>query len=52
MNDVDATVEKVTALGGKVLPQPQDIPEVGRMAIIQDSQGAVLMVMTYVEMAG
>ena len=51
VDNVDATVEKVTELGGKVLSQPQDIPEVGRMAIIQDPQGAVLMVMTYVEMA-
>ncbi len=50
VDNVDATVEKVSALGGKVLSQPQDIPEVGRMAIIQDPQGAVLMVMTYVEM--
>lgn len=51
VDDVDATVEKVTALNGKVLSPPQDIPDVGRMATIQDPQGAVLMVMTFVEMA-
>jgi len=52
VDSVDATVEKVRALGGKVLSEPQDVPEVGRMATIQDPQGAVLMVMTYVEMTG
>ena len=50
VDNVDETVEKVTALNGKVLSPPRDIPDVGRMAIIQDPQGAVLMVMKYVEM--
>ena len=50
VDNVDATVEKVTALNGKVLSPPTDIPDVGRMAIIQDPQGAVLMVMKYAEM--
>ena len=50
VDNVDATVEKVKALNGKVLSPPTDIPDVGRMAIIQDPQGAVLMVMKYVEM--
>ena len=50
VDDVDAIVKKVKALGGKVLLEPQDIPDVGRMATIQDLQGAVLMVMTYMEM--
>lgn len=48
--DVDSLVEKVEALGGKVHVPPQDIPTVGRFAVIQDPQGAVLNVITYVEM--
>jgi len=51
VDDVDVTVEKVTALNGKVLSPPQDIPDVGRMATIQDPQGAVLMVMKFVAMS-
>jgi predicted enzyme related to lactoylglutathione lyase len=35
------------ALGGKSLMEPMDIPGVGRMAVIQDPQGAVLNLMTY-----
>jgi predicted enzyme related to lactoylglutathione lyase len=40
--DVDATVAKVRALGGKVYVEPQDIPTVGRFAIIADPQGATI----------
>jgi predicted enzyme related to lactoylglutathione lyase len=46
--DVDATAEKCTALGGKVLMGPTDIPTVGRFAVLQDRQGAELNVITYV----
>ena len=45
--DVDAMVKQVPALGGKVHMQPQDIPNVGRFAVIQDPQGAVLNIITY-----
>lgn len=38
--DCDATAEKVTALGGKVLVPPTDIPNMGRFAVVQDPQGA------------
>ena len=48
VDDVDATVRKCTELGGKALNPPMDIPKVGRMAAIQDPQGAVLNVITYV----
>jgi uncharacterized protein len=44
---VEATLQKVEALGGKVLMQPQEIPTVGKFAIIQDPQGAVITVITY-----
>lgn len=40
--DVDATVAKVKELGGKVYVEPQDIPTVGRFAIIADPQGATI----------
>ena len=47
MNSVDETLAKCTALGGKVLVPPMDVPTVGRMAVIQDPQGATLSVMAY-----
>jgi uncharacterized protein len=40
--DVDASTKKATDLGGKVLMQPMDIPNIGRFSIIQDPQGAAL----------
>ena len=46
--DVDALVKQVESLGGKVHMPPTDIPTVGRFAVIQDPQGAVLNVITYV----
>ena len=52
VDDVDATVEKATTLFAKVLSPPRDIPDVGRMAILQDPQGATFMVITYVDMEG
>ena len=45
--NVDQTLEKCTALGGKVMVPPMDVPNVGRMAVIQDPQGAVINVMAY-----
>ncbi len=47
VNDVDATVKQAEALGGKVIVAPRDVPTVGRMAVIQDPQGATLSVITY-----
>lgn len=43
----DDTVAQCTALGGKVLVPPLDIPDVGRMAVLQDPQGAVINVISY-----
>ena len=37
----------VPVLGGKVAMQPMVVPNVGRMAVIQDPQGATLSVITY-----
>ncbi len=40
--DVDAAAKRAVKAGGKVLVEPFDVPTVGRMAAIQDPQGAVL----------
>jgi predicted enzyme related to lactoylglutathione lyase len=42
--DVDATCAKVKELGGRVLTEPSDYPNVGRLAVIADPQGAPLNV--------
>ena len=47
VDDVDATAAKAKDLGGKILVEPQDIPEVGRFCVIQDPQGAWFAVITY-----
>jgi predicted enzyme related to lactoylglutathione lyase len=47
VKDVDATVALAKDLGGKVLVEPRDIPEVGRFCVIQDPQGAWLTAITY-----
>ena len=47
VDDVDATVAKCKALGGKVCMEPMDVPTVGRMATLQDPQGAMINVITY-----
>ncbi len=49
VNDVDATAEKAKQLGGKVLIEPQDIPDVGRFCLIQDPQGACISAITYLD---
>jgi predicted enzyme related to lactoylglutathione lyase len=43
---VDATVTQAKKLGAKVHVEPQDIPTVGRFAVIADPQGASLSVFT------
>jgi hypothetical protein len=45
VDDVDARVKKCEALGGKVLQGPFDVPTVGRMALLQDPQGATFWLM-------
>ena len=47
VDDVDAMQSRVEDLGGKIILPPQDIPDVGRFMVIQDPQGAVLMLITY-----
>jgi len=47
VDNVDQVLEKAAALGGKVLVPPLDVPGIGRMAVMQDPQGAVLSLITY-----
>ncbi len=44
--NVDATALRIAQLGGRVLKQPEDIPNVGRFAIVQDPFGAAFALLT------
>lgn len=46
--DVDATVQKAVSVGAKILMEPFDL-SVGRMAVVQDPQGALFNVITYAD---
>ena len=41
VDEVDATVAKATELGGGAIIEPMDVPNVGRIAVLKDSVGAV-----------
>ncbi len=47
VEDVDKTVQQATALGATVCVPPQDIAEVGRFSVLQDPQGAVFGIISY-----
>jgi len=47
--NVDATIDEARKLDGKVFHGPEDIPKVGRFAVIGDPQGASLSVFTPTE---
>ena len=47
--DVDATVRQAVELGGKVVTPAADVPRVGRMAVLQDPQGAMFAVSARLE---
>jgi uncharacterized protein len=40
VGDPDATTAKAQGLGGSTLVEPMDVPEVGRIAVLRDPQGA------------
>jgi predicted enzyme related to lactoylglutathione lyase len=42
VDDADAAAARAEKAGGTILVQPMDIPEVGRMAVIADPEGAVV----------
>ena len=52
VDDVEATVAKAVSLGGKVVMPPWDVPNVGRMAVIEDPQGASLSIIKYAAPSG
>lgn len=45
--DCDATVQKATELGGSVMKSPEDIPGVGRFAILRDPASAVFAILKF-----
>jgi predicted enzyme related to lactoylglutathione lyase len=49
VDNVDETAGKAEGLGAKIMIPPRDIPNVGRFAVIQDPQGAVISLITYAE---
>lgn len=44
VGDVDATVALAQKLGGRTYVEPKDVPEIGRVAVIGDPQGASIAV--------
>jgi len=49
VDDVEASAKQAQELGGKILMEPRDIPDVGRFCVISDPQGAMLSLITYVD---
>jgi len=45
--DCDASVKKVTAIGGKIVAPAMAIPGLGKFAIVSDGQGAKFGIITY-----
>ena len=46
VDDVDTRVKKLKSEGGSVVREAFDVPDVGRIAIVKDNNGAVLGLMT------
>ncbi len=46
VDDVDAMARTFTDLGGSIRRPPEDIPTVGRFAVVADPQGAVIIIFT------
>lgn len=46
VDDCDAAADKLGRLGGQVIRAPEDIPGIGRFAVVADPQGAVFAIMT------
>ena len=44
VEDCDASLAKIAELGGREVSPAQDIPGMGRFAMVQDPQGAVFAV--------
>jgi len=46
VDDCDAAAQKIKSLGGSVIRAPEDIPNIGRFAVVADPHGAVFEIMT------
>lgn len=46
VEDIDATVARVPALGGEIIAPPVDVPGVGRVCMLADPTGAPICLMT------
>jgi predicted enzyme related to lactoylglutathione lyase len=46
VDNVDARAKKLTAAGGKILRPAFDVPNVGRIVVVQDNAGVMLGFMT------
>lgn len=44
VDDVDAAAKRIAAAGGQIHKAPDDIPNVGRFAVMADPQGATFMI--------
>ena len=47
VEDVDAAAARARELGGRVVCEPHDIPEVGRSAVLADPEGALFALMCF-----
>jgi len=47
VDKVDETAEKASMIGATIIVPPRDIPDVGRFAVLQDPQGAVISIISY-----
>jgi len=47
VDNVDSQVKKAQSLGGTVLVEPQDIPNIGRFSVVKDPQGAFFSMISY-----
>ncbi len=47
VDNVDSSAKQAEFLGGKILLEPRDIPNLGRFCVIADPQGAPLSLITY-----
>jgi predicted enzyme related to lactoylglutathione lyase len=45
VDDADAVVARARKNGGTIMMGPDDVPDIGRFAVIQDPTGGVLAVM-------
>lgn len=52
VDDIDACAARVAELGGTIIAEPEDIPNVGRVCMLTDPKGAPVCLMTPSEQAG